>query len=794
MVYNAPFCYPDHHPTSRSKRYSTDSLTESTSPHNEETSQDLSQSGGETANNVDFNPAFTAAYPGLYCNGGGGLPGSTEADDATTEPRKIKKKRRRKLSKPIPDGGTSSDEYSESEEPVSEIENRIIQGTHRTSTSTEAEADVTASIDEKPVDVSKTSLKPDAKEFVPMAYRVEQTPFPFIPPNFFFINELPPGFNPTCLPPGIPINFVHPDHKSNYVNAIPNHPHHHQHLQQHSPVLKQLESTAEESKDLAQEEILPEVEKKPEEEPKPVTFPKRDIDIEVIVSKLEEAAKEQRRKLSPKFKPKPKRTYVKKPVEELPRDDEATTKMQYSDVSAKKSSAPLKDVKPNVNVTIKSAVQQSPKRNPLPESPKSKPNPNQWISVSNKKKRKNKAQEVDNFSGQEEEEVAPVAEDGFESYDVTKLVDVVPAKPDNIIQVPEKVDVKPIPLVPREIVIQDVQVIEKAMIEQCQKKPSENQEIDMLIESLAEIESKIKPKALVVKQKKKVIVTDVDLSESVEEPKKVPKIAKKVVVKKEIEEKPIAESPEKKKVNKKKKKSSRDSQIVQNLDDYDFLIKDSLLVEEKTNVEVSEELDKIIQRGMYSSLEEKIRSLNIKASNDGFFKTMSLLGPERKKSNDLTEALMKTTSFKPAVASTRDAVKVTSTELTTPPPSPSSSTTTGSFLDLARDSSVVAAAAAADDDKEEKDETHPITQAVKDWMTRTRETTPDVEIFKSPREILQNFASDEVTLWTFSPQSSIDDDLLDCWEDDVTVIENNKKNPNTDDCPRGLRNTANRQP
>lgn len=107
---------------------------------------------------------------------------------------------------------------------------------------------------------------------------------------------------------------------------------------------------------------------------------------------------------------------------------------------------------------------------------------------------------------------------------------------------------------------------------------------------------------------------------------------------------------------------------------------------------------------------------------------------------------------------------------------------------------MVAAAAAADDDKEEKDETHPITQAVKDWMTRTRETTPDVEIFKSPREILQNFASDEVTLWTFSPQSSIDDDLLDCWEDDVTVIENNKKNPNTDDCPRVLRNTANRQP
>lgn len=44
--------------------------TESTSPHTEEASQDLSQSGGEnTGNGPEFNQVYNVIYPGYYFNG-----------------------------------------------------------------------------------------------------------------------------------------------------------------------------------------------------------------------------------------------------------------------------------------------------------------------------------------------------------------------------------------------------------------------------------------------------------------------------------------------------------------------------------------------------------------------------------------------------------------------------------------------------------------------------------------------------------------------------------------------------
>lgn len=43
---------------------------ESTSPNTEETSQDLSQSGGENAGNPpEFNHVYNVVYPGYYFNG-----------------------------------------------------------------------------------------------------------------------------------------------------------------------------------------------------------------------------------------------------------------------------------------------------------------------------------------------------------------------------------------------------------------------------------------------------------------------------------------------------------------------------------------------------------------------------------------------------------------------------------------------------------------------------------------------------------------------------------------------------
>ncbi|KAJ8950756.1 hypothetical protein NQ318_011249 [Aromia moschata] len=78
-------------------------------------------------------------------------------------------------------------------------------------------------------------------------------------------------------------------------------------------------------------------------------------------------------------------------------------------------------------------------------------------------------------------------------------------------------------------------------------------------------------------------------------------------------------------------------------DSYDFLLDTALSDEsvEKTNIEISQELDKLIQRGMYSNLEEKIKLLNIDES-DGFFKsifsTISSREPSVEKATTLTQS------------------------------------------------------------------------------------------------------------------------------------------------------------
>ncbi|KAJ8921159.1 hypothetical protein NQ315_013631, partial [Exocentrus adspersus] len=91
---------------------------------------------------------------------------------------------------------------------------------------------------EDPVNLQKPELKPDAEEFIPRAYRnseISEIPinpnlqFIKVPPNFIPIPIMPLGdfngqnFNATFVPPGIPINFLHPDPKmyQNYVDYGP---------------------------------------------------------------------------------------------------------------------------------------------------------------------------------------------------------------------------------------------------------------------------------------------------------------------------------------------------------------------------------------------------------------------------------------------------------------------------------------------------------------------------------------------------------------------------------------------
>ncbi|KAK9718264.1 hypothetical protein QE152_g23293 [Popillia japonica] len=115
----------------------------------------------------------------------------------------------------------------------------------------------------------------------------------------------------------------------------------------------------------------------------------------------------------------------------------------------------------------------------------------------------------------------------------------------------------------------------------------------------------------------------------------------------------ISATPDKKKSKKKKKlpKSNLSTSIpsissstatLTNIDDsYDFLLDTTSLIDDKTNIEVSEELDKMIQKSLFGNLEEKFRSLNVSVDDD-FFKSLSL----KPKTQSTTEiGFIKATNF-----------------------------------------------------------------------------------------------------------------------------------------------------
>lgn len=192
---------------------------------------------------------------------------------------------------------------------------------------------------------------------------------------------------------------------------------------------------------------------------------------------------------------------------------------------------------------------------------------------------------------------------------------------------------------------------------------------------------------------KRVIITDADLSMTCEETQTpVKKIVKKLDNLKnndnKIEEKagvmpiikteednikqdlPKSSEDEEKKKNKKKKKTSKitapsnsDATVNAVDDSYDFLLDLALadVTVEKTNVEISQELDKIIQKGMYSSLEEKIKSLNIDES-DGFFKSVFSKISSRESSEEKT-GFSKTPDFSKILQNTRTLFKPNSLQM-----------------------------------------------------------------------------------------------------------------------------------
>ncbi|KAJ8950757.1 hypothetical protein NQ318_011250 [Aromia moschata] len=402
MLYNPPTYYQEFS-NLKSKRYSTDSLTESMSPNNEEaTSQELS--GGEASNNVSdysgHHPVYNMIYPGYYVNEVCPPHDMMNGQCQTDLTRRIKKRRRRKTSKsqstqdsseytedesdsgdedkpknhPIsaealrnchitkeeitqveekPDTTlTKEDANLETEETEANTQNELEKETedkavvsieqsnratsvgqeeeikeesdcvkrersspevHRPTSDTVPDPESEEKSKNLPSEVAKvpaaSNLKPDAEEFIPRAYRSCDTPItsnvPFlkVPPNFVSIPVLPLGefngqnFNPAFIPPGIPINFLPPDAKMfpNFVGFIPNFvPKSESETEGQSTSAGNVSNQTEKKETCDNSNTAKD--DKVHQTKEPVVLQNvnnKTIDIATIVSKLEEAAKEQ---------------------------------------------------------------------------------------------------------------------------------------------------------------------------------------------------------------------------------------------------------------------------------------------------------------------------------------------------------------------------------------------------------------------------------------------------------------------------------------------------------------------
>lgn len=328
--------------------------------------------------------------------------------------------------------------------------------------------------------------------------------------------------------------------------------------------------------------VIPEVqEAKPDADAKKKT----DIDIAKIVWKLEEAAKEQDGKKSYKPKTRPRFGHYQN------RERHADWKPKTVEAAAAPPARILGNAKP-VEKKTEIKVVPSPVRAPRKS--------NQWIAVASRKKRKNKGAEEEAPVEEAVEESPPLSDDLFESFDVNQLIDVVPLS-----QAPQPETSLPQPEIATESVKSEPDI------------------------STPPPEVRKKKKKTIKIATKKVIVTDfppVENVEVAEEPPCEPVApeesteAEEKIIAEEESVKSVSETPEKKK-KKKKKPVILTTNPTPISDTYDFLLETSDDFDKKTNVEISQELDRMIQKGMYSNLEGKIRSMNIDL-DDAFFRVL----------------------------------------------------------------------------------------------------------------------------------------------------------------------------
>lgn len=435
---------------------------------------------------------------------------------------------------------------------------------------------------------------------------------------------------------------------------------------------------------------------------------------------------------------------------------------------------------------------------PKTETTKLKPN-SQWISVSSRKKKKNKSVDGEIDNDDHEAPTCDESSDLFETYDVNQLVDVVPPlKEDDktieeiLISMAPQAEVSK----PLDIVIPEVREIERTLLDKVveEVEPTETKEPQIVNTKTPQIKKSKKgtQKPLL----KKVIITDIFKEPEtpvIEAPTKktvaAPIENTKVTVEKEVTPEPESEPQDKKpkrKKNKSKSSKTNSSSDQTTKEDTSYLLINEELTLEKTNDEISLELDQLIQKGMYSSLQKKIKTINVEPDMDAFFKTMGV--------GAKPAPVMKAPDFNRIFQSTRQFLKpnmvsVEHQHSTDMGVADNNIKTCSSAADAADPSSghvlenVVAfgpETPADDDAPPQADKTlYPITEAVKEWMCRTRETTPDVDILKSPSDIQKEFypidcsddEDEEVTLFASDETlNEVEEDLLEYWDNDVSIV------------------------
>lgn len=488
-----------------------------------------------------------------------------------------------------------------------------------------------------------------------------------------------------------------------------------------------------------------------------------------------------------------------------------------------------------------------------------------WISVSSRKKRKNKVGNSTNDSFEIQVESV--------TKNLENNIDVEPSIEESVAQIEKTYELKEKEqnLIINETVVQNVQ----QKVEDLERKEREIEISTQVIENVPAVSNKNekkvkkteKPKNKTIKVNKRILINDKELQintqketegkkathsvitkeiitienkiepetipnviiekvnsiveenvvEIVQQPENIPKpvettnealtvpepnITSNITVDEIKDEQKTETTKLKKKKRKPKPKTSPTTPS--NDDAFEFLTETTFSnPESKTNVEVSLELDRMIQRGLYANLEEKLKTYNpsdsfIQSVNTDKFsleigkpiETTAFKPVDKLKNFDFSGVLFNTTMNK-----TFEKLMINKNEQKET--SQKKNSANSDFLCDRKSEERDKKNEKSQDESLVNGQHFPITKAVKEWMCKTRENTPEIEILKSVNELRSEYLvchdlndSDEeidddlsknavglpahaksANNGSVSARESHENspDLLDCWEPDIEI-------------------------